>query len=145
MMALVALVALGFGATFELKDHIERDRLLRGRADRYRETATHLMRVLECTVAADRQDPYRPAERARELSGDRVRTFLPPGGFPSWQAELEDHRYWGVRIYGEAVSCDERLEAVEARLLLPALKWTPNTGPLDRGIFVKALPHFNRR
>jgi hypothetical protein len=24
------------------------------------------------------------------------------------------------------------------------VKWTPNTGPLDRGVFVKALPHFNR-
>jgi hypothetical protein len=24
------------------------------------------------------------------------------------------------------------------------VKWAPNTGPLDRGVFVKALPHFNR-
>jgi hypothetical protein len=24
------------------------------------------------------------------------------------------------------------------------MKWTPNTGPLDRGVFVNALPHFNR-
>jgi hypothetical protein len=24
------------------------------------------------------------------------------------------------------------------------LKWTPKTGPLDRGVFVKALPYFNR-
>ena len=24
------------------------------------------------------------------------------------------------------------------------MKWTPNTGPLDRGVFVKPLPHFNR-
>src|SRR5262245_17482672 len=24
------------------------------------------------------------------------------------------------------------------------VKWTPNTGPLGRGVFVKALPHFNR-
>src|SRR5205085_11400842 len=24
------------------------------------------------------------------------------------------------------------------------VKWTPNTGPLDRGVFVNALPHFYR-
>ena len=24
------------------------------------------------------------------------------------------------------------------------VKWTPFPGPLDRGVFVKALPHFNR-
>src|SRR5262245_66682702 len=28
-----------------------------------------------------------------------------------------------------------------ARTALRRLKWTPNTGPLDRGVFVKALPH----
>jgi hypothetical protein len=54
----------------------------------------------------------------RPLIRFRVRTFRPPTGFPSWQAELDDHRYWGDRIYGEAIGCDENLDAIEARLLI---------------------------
>ncbi len=119
LMALVAFVAVGFGFTFELKNHVEWDRVLRARGDRYRDAAIHFRRAMECKVAQDSQDTYRPADRAKLLAGDRVRTFLPPGGFRSWGAEFEDHLYWGMRIYGEAISCDEKLEAIEARLLLP--------------------------
>jgi hypothetical protein len=118
MMALIGLIALGFGVTFELKNHIERDRVLRRRADCYREAATHFMRAVECALSEERQVPYRPAERAKELSGDRVPTFRPPGGWSSWGAERDDHRYWGTRSYDEGISCDARLEAIEARLLL---------------------------
>jgi hypothetical protein len=117
-MAIVALVALGFGVTFEVRNHALRDQVLRARGDRHREASIHLMRALECQLALERREPYRPAERAKELAGDRVRTFWPPGRCPSWEAELEDHRYWGMRIYGEAITGDEHLDAIEARLLI---------------------------
>src|SRR5262249_13088819 len=32
----------------------------------------------------------------------------------------------------------------QSSTVLRRLKWTPKTGPLDRGVFVNALPHFNR-
>ncbi len=118
LMAIVAVVALGFGVAFELENHAERDRFLRVLSDRRREAMTHFMRAMECTLAMERSDPYHPAARATELRGDRVRTFLPPGGFRSWEGELEDHRYWGMRSHDETVGCDERLEAIEARLLI---------------------------
>jgi hypothetical protein len=118
-MAIVALIALGFGVAFELKNRAERDRLLRRQADRYREAAIHHRRALECKAAEGRQLPYRPAERAKLLAADRVRTFLPPGGFRSWQAEFDDHLYWGTRSLDEAKYWDQGLKAIEARLLLP--------------------------
>jgi hypothetical protein len=118
LMAIVALVALGFGATFEARNHALRDQALRIRGDRHREAAIHFKRALECALAIERQEPYRPAERARELAGDRVRTLWPPGRCPSWGAELEDHRYWGYRIHDEAIGCDEHLDAIEGRLLI---------------------------
>jgi len=83
MMAIVALIALGFSVAFELKNHAERDRLLSRRADDFREAAIHHKRALECMLTEDRQQPYRPAERAKLSASDRVRTFTPPGGFRS--------------------------------------------------------------
>ena len=119
LMALVALVALGFGATFEWKNHAELDRLLRLQADRYRQAAIHLKRAQECNVPEDSKYPYRPAERAKLLAGDRIRSY-PPGGFLSWQAERAHHLYWGGRIYDEADGWDRKLDAIEARQFLPA-------------------------
>jgi hypothetical protein len=120
MMAIIALIALGFAVAFEYKNHAERDRLLRLQADIYRDAAIHHKRALECNIAEERQDPYRPAERAKLLASDRAPgSFTPPGGFPSWEAERLHHQFWGNRIYDQADSLDPRLQAVEARLLLP--------------------------
>jgi broad specificity phosphatase PhoE len=70
-----------------------------------------------------------PFRRAREtMAGLLEGAGVPPGG---------------VRVYE-----DPRLREVEHGYtdVTPqeALKWTPNPGPLDRGVFVNALPHFNR-
>jgi hypothetical protein len=118
-MAIVVLIAFGFGVALELKNRGERDRLLRRQSDLYREAAIHHRRALECRDVEGRQVPYRPAERAKLLAADRVRTFLPPGGFRSWQAEFEDHLYWGSRTHDETEGRDQDLKAIEARLLLP--------------------------
>jgi hypothetical protein len=118
-MAIVALVALGFGVTFELNNHAERDRLLKGKARLYREAATHLMRALECRQAETRQLPYRPAERVKLLSGDRYTM----GSIPtlrSWEEEFQHHMYWGNRSYDQTQGWSEaRLQALEAKLLFP--------------------------
>ena len=119
MMTIVAMVAFGFGITFELKNHAERDRLLARQADQYRQAAIHHKRALECKVALETNQPYRPADRVKLLAGDRVRSPIPPGGFPSWQAEMLYHEYWGNRIYDQADSWDKNLAVVEARLLIP--------------------------
>jgi hypothetical protein len=119
LMAVIAVVAVGLGVAFEVKNHVERDRILRFRADSYRQVAIHFRRALECKHAAERLDPYPPAERARLLSGDRLRMPIPPGGFKSWEHELLNHQYWGNRIFDVTDSLEPRLEAIEARLLLP--------------------------
>jgi hypothetical protein len=119
LMAIVALVAIGFSVAFELKNHAERDRLLRRRADGYRLAAIHRMRTLECKLAWDRQDPYSSVERAKLLAGDRVGMPIPPGGFRSWEGEMLNHQHWGDRFFDVADSLERNLEAVEARLLLP--------------------------
>ena len=119
MMAIIALIALGFGVAFELKNHADRDRVLRVRADRYRDAAIHHRRALECKLAEDRHDPYPRAEPAKLLAGDRVRMFVPPGGFRSWEGEFDNQLQWGLRIHDEAQTCDQILEVIEARMLLP--------------------------
>ncbi len=117
LMAIVAFVALGFGVAFELGNRAEQHRLLRRQADRFREAAIHNRRALECQAAEERQDPYRPAERAKLLAGERVRSPMPTGGFRSWPAELAHHQYWGTRNHDEADGPDAHLKAIEARLL----------------------------
>jgi hypothetical protein len=119
LMAIVALVALGISLAFEWKNHAERDRLLSRRADGFRQAAIHHKRALECKFGEERQQPYQPAERAKLLASDRVRSSTPPGGFRSWQAELLDHEHWGARMYDQAEDLDRTVQAVEARLLLP--------------------------
>jgi hypothetical protein len=118
LMAIIAVVAVGFGVAFEVKNHVERDQILRFRADNYRQVAIHFRRALECKRAAERLDPYPPAERARLLSGDGLRMQIPPGGFKSWEHELLNHQYWGSRIFDVTDSLEARLEAIEARLLI---------------------------
>jgi hypothetical protein len=93
LMAIVASVALGFGVTFELKNHAERDRLLKVQFKIYRYAAIHQMRALECKIAEGKL-PYRPAERMKLLSSDLTRGWLPGGVFPSWQVECEYHKYY---------------------------------------------------
>jgi hypothetical protein len=126
LMALVALVALGFGVAFEVRNHAERDRLLKARLNPYRHASVHLMRALECKSAMDRQAPYRQAKRMELLSSDPTRGRLPVGPFRSWQEEFEWHMYWGNRLFyqtqGEHVARDkyvDEIQAVEAKLLLP--------------------------
>lgn len=119
VMAIIALVALGFGITFELKNDAERDRLLWRQADLYRQAAIHHKRALECKVAEETHQPYRPLDRTKLLVGDRVRRPVPPGGFPSWQAEMLNHEYWGNRLCDQADGSDRDLEAVQAKLLFP--------------------------
>src|SRR3954449_8686963 len=91
MMAIVAVIALGFAVTFEWKNHADRAVLLRSTAGRYRDPATHLMRALECQDAARRQLAYRPAERAKLWAADNVRGYVPVNGFRSWEEEIENH------------------------------------------------------
>ncbi len=119
IMAIIAFIALGFSVAFELKNHAERDRLLRRRAEGFRRAAIHHNRTLECKLAWDRQAPYPPAERAKLLAGDRVGIPVPPGGFRSWEAEMLNHQHWGDRFFDVADSLEPNLEAIEARLLLP--------------------------
>ena len=119
MMAIIALIALGFGVTFEVKNHAERDRLLRQQADAYGRAANHYRRALESVLAQESQQPYRPAERAKLLAGDRVSILTPPGGFRSWEHEYLHNRYWGDRIYDNTDVLDRRLQAAQVRLLLP--------------------------
>ena len=118
LMAIIAFIALGFGVTFELKNHAELDRLLRRQAESNRQAAIHFRRALECKFADDRHDPYRPAERAKLLLSDRVMNFTSPGGFRSWDEEMQNHRYWGSRIYDQVQVYVLNLEAVEAKLLI---------------------------
>jgi hypothetical protein len=124
LMAIVALVAFGFGLTIELKNHAERDRLLKIQLNRYRRVAVHRMRALECESAEGKQLPYSSAARANLLSSDNLHGGIPSGGIPkgnfrSWQEELGYHTYWGNWLYAAGEDLDERLKAVEAKLLLP--------------------------
>jgi hypothetical protein len=119
MMSIVAIIAFGFGITFEWMNRADRVRLLRTAASRYRDAATHLGRALECQTAMERQLPYRPAERAKLWAADKVRGFVPANGFRSWEEEMQNHSYWGNRVYDEADGWDRRLQALESKLLLP--------------------------
>jgi hypothetical protein len=65
MMAIIARIALGFGISFELKNHAERDRLLKRMAGCYREAAIHFMRAWECDGAEKVNKPYSSAERTK--------------------------------------------------------------------------------
>jgi hypothetical protein len=120
LMALVALVAVGFGVAFEWTNHAERDRLLKLQLNRYRYAAFHQKRALECQSAEARQLPYRPAERMKLLSDDPTRGWLPGRNFRSWEEESSHHMYWGNRYFdvSQGKFADD-LRAVEARLLLP--------------------------
>jgi hypothetical protein len=120
MMAIIALIALGISATFELKNHAERDQLLRRQAVGFRLAAIHHKRAVECQFAEEKHQPYQPTERAKLLAIDRAQFPIPPGGFRSWEHELLTHQFWGYRFYDVAESLDKNLEAVEARLLLPS-------------------------
>jgi hypothetical protein len=118
-MVIVALLAVGLGVFLEAKNHIERDRMLRSQADGYRRAAIHFQRALECEQATECRKPYKPAERAKLLAGDRLGMPISPRGFRSWEHEMLNHQYWGNRVFDAVDSLDARLQAIEARLLLP--------------------------
>lgn len=102
VMAITALIALGFGTTIELHRHASRDRRHNAQRRLYRIAAFHLKRALDCRSAEDRLLPYRRAERLKQLSGDPMPGTLPGGGFGSWDAEREYHVYWANRLYDQA-------------------------------------------
>ncbi len=118
-MAIIALVALGFGAMFELKHHVERDRVLRLAVAAHRKVTIHFKRALECRNSDDRHLPYPAAERTKLLTGDGVIGLMPPSGFLSWDGELNYHLYWGYRLFDQLDRFDRHLAVIEARLLLP--------------------------
>lgn len=119
MMAIVVVVALGFGLAFEWKNRADRVNLLRKSATLLRDASIHRMRALECQNASKRKLLYRPAERVKPWAADGVRGFPPVNGFRSWDEEMENHCYWGDRFYDQADSWDQKLSAIESRLLLP--------------------------
>jgi hypothetical protein len=119
LMLIVALVAFGFGVTFELANRARRDRLLRVESERYERAARHWAHALHCRIAEGRKVPYRPAERLKVWPRDHTLGSVPPAGFPSWELESQTHEYWAQRIYDEAEGARQARKAVEARLLLP--------------------------
>jgi len=119
MMAIIAFIALGFGITFELKKHAERDRVLRRRADCYREAAIHFRRAWECDGANRSQRRYQSAERAKLWTSELVLSPCTTGAFRSWESEYNLHLYWGQRIFDQINDSDRLLTAIEAKLLIP--------------------------
>jgi hypothetical protein len=118
-MAIIAVIALSFGITFELKNHAQRDRLLRRRADCYREAAIHFKRAWECDGAHRSQRPYQSAERVKLWTSELVLSPFITSAFPSWESEYNQHLYWGNRIFDQIDDSDRLLRAIEARLLIP--------------------------
>jgi hypothetical protein len=118
LMTIIAVIALAFGITFELKNHAERDRVLRRRADCYREAAIHFRRLLECDGANQSQTPYQSAERTKLWTSEFVLCPCMTGGFRSWESEYYQHLYWGTRIF-DTTEDDRLLRALEAKLLIP--------------------------
>lgn len=118
LMAIVAVVAFGFGLGFEWINHVSRDRLFQNMIKPYRYASSHLRRALECQQAEILGRPYPAARRYQELSSDRgLFPNLPGRPFESWFAERDYHTYWGERYF--ALTQDDRLRDIEAKLLLP--------------------------
>jgi hypothetical protein len=124
MMAIIAVVALGFGIAFELKNHADRDRLQRRRIKCYREAAIHFMRAWQCDGAARSQKAYPVAERTKLWASEIVLSPLNAGYFQSWESEYNQHLYWGNRIFDNIEDSDRLLKAIEAKLLV---RW-PGSG-----------------
>jgi hypothetical protein len=118
LMAVIALVALGFGITFELKNHADRDRLQRRRIKCYREAAIHFMRAGQCNVNAKSQKPYNSPVRAKLWASELVLSPCGAGYFQSWESEYNQHLYWGNRIFDNIEDSDRLLKAIEAKLLI---------------------------
>jgi hypothetical protein len=118
-MAIIAVIALAFGITFELKNHVQRDRLLRRRADCYREAAIHFRRARECDGAHRSQRPYQSAERVKLWTSELVLSPCITSAFCSWESECNQHLYWGNRIFDQIDESDGLLKAIEAKLLIP--------------------------
>jgi hypothetical protein len=119
LMAIIAFIALAFGITFGLKNHAERDRVLRRRADCYREAAIHFRRLWECDGANRSQKPYQSAERTKLWTSEFVLCPCMTGGFRSWESEYYQHLHWGTRIFDQVEDSDRLLRAIEAKLLIP--------------------------
>jgi hypothetical protein len=119
LMAIIAVIALAFGITFELRNHAERDRVLRRRADCYREVAIHFRRAWECDGANRSQKPYKSTERTKLWTSELVLSPCVTVAFPSWESEYLQHLYWGTRIFDQVEDSDRLLRAIEAKLLIP--------------------------
>ena len=119
LLAIIAVIALAFGVTFELKNHAERDRVLRRRADCFREAAIHFRRLWECDGANRGQQPHESAERTKLWTSELVLSPRITGAFRSWESEYYQHLYWGTRIFDTTEDSDRLLRAIEAKLLIP--------------------------
>ena len=119
LMAIIAVIALAFGITFELKNHAQRDQMLRRRAECYREAAIHFRRAWECDGANRSQKPYQSAERTKLWTSELVISPCITGAFRSWESEYLQHLYWGNRIFDQVEDSDRLLRAIEAKLLVP--------------------------
>jgi hypothetical protein len=119
LMAIIAVIALAFGITFELKNHALRDRMLRRRAECYREAAIHFRRAWECDGANRSQTPYQSAERTKLWTSELVLSPCITSAFRSWESEYLQHFYWGNRIFDQIDDSDRLLRAIEAKLLIP--------------------------
>jgi hypothetical protein len=73
-----------------------------------------------------------------DLGGNRLRQVNAAGILTTWPSGLGKERPVDPRPRGPTEPGRGRVTRAGI------LKWTPNTGPLDRGVSVKALPHFNR-
>jgi hypothetical protein len=119
LMAIIAVIALACGITFELKNHAERDRVLRRRADCYREAAIHFRRAWECDRANRSEKPYQSAERTKLWTSELVLSPCITFAFRSWESGYLQHLYWGNRIFDQIDDLDRLLRAIEAKLLIP--------------------------
>jgi hypothetical protein len=116
LMLVVALVALGFGAAFELRNHAKRDRLLKSESRLYEAAAWHWEQALVCRDSEGKR-PYPPAARRKLFATRGAAAYL--GNFRSWADESECNFYWARRLFDQADGQKMMREPLEARLLLP--------------------------
>ena len=121
LLVLVALVALAFGLTSEIR--VRRD--LRRVRDRefalWTEVAWHYRQADRCLAGRNQAEPYSFANRRAEWAKEPIkpRILRSAGNYSGWELERSTHQYWGARLEGEAIDRTEERKALERRLWLP--------------------------